>query len=129
MELYKTPQILILHLKRFHTSKISSIGSFYYESDSSKIDINVKFPFDLGEIKKYLLDNTINNYDYELFAVINHYGMMHGGHYTAYAYNSSHKTWFDYNDSHVTKVNDIESVISKEAYVLFYKRKFTQKRD
>ena len=32
MELYNLPNILILHLKRFKTNKVNSIGSYYYTS-------------------------------------------------------------------------------------------------
>jgi len=37
MEIYKAPQILVLHLKRFKTSKVSNIGSFYFSHGSKKL--------------------------------------------------------------------------------------------
>ena len=57
---------------------------------------------------------------YNCFGVINHIGSMHFGHYTAFAKNNGQ--WYKYDDSHVTKVEDLTSIVSEEAYVLFYER-------
>ena len=75
MELYKCPEILILHLKRFKTSRISSIGSFYYTSGSQKISTPVNFPLRDLDLKKYIIGKgTEDETVYDLFAVSNHYG-------------------------------------------------------
>lgn len=59
---------------------------------------------------------------YSLFAVVNHYGNMGFGHYTAYAKNHVQDSWHYFDDSRVTSEN-AESVCTPAAYVLFYKRK------
>ena len=59
-------------------------------------------------------------YKYDLFAVVNHFGSMQGGHYTAVV--KAKGNWFEYNDSSVTKVSE-SKVRSASAYILFYKRK------
>jgi ubiquitin carboxyl-terminal hydrolase 4/11/15 len=38
---------------------------------------------------------------YDLYAVVNHYGSLNGGHYTAYAKNND-GNWYDFNDSCVS---------------------------
>jgi ubiquitin C-terminal hydrolase len=59
---------------------------------------------------------------YNLFGVINHMGGMGGGHYTAFVQTPVYNdVWVEFDDATVSKV-DKESVISKESYVLFYRR-------
>ncbi len=57
---------------------------------------------------------------YNLFGVINHYGSMHFGHYTAYAKNQG--KWYCYDDSNVTPIHEESKVVTEAAYVLFYER-------
>lgn len=57
---------------------------------------------------------------YDLHGVINHYGSLYGGHYTAFAKNSTTGKWFHYNDSVVNEVTSETEIVSDAAYVLFY---------
>ena len=59
---------------------------------------------------------------YDLYGVVNHYGTMGGGHYTAYCQNFLNKKWYEFNDSRVSEIgrNDI---VSGDSYVLFFTRK------
>ena len=50
------------------------------------------------------------------------------GHYVAYCLNDVDKNWYEYDDSHVTRVSEPE-VMSKEAYVLFYRKKTSDKTE
>ena len=59
---------------------------------------------------------------YSLFAVVNHYGNMGFGHYTAYAKNHIEDKWHYFDDSRVAPETS-DSVCTPAAYVLFYKRK------
>ncbi len=90
-ELWRTGDILVFHLKRFSNSR----------SLSDKIDAEITFPVRgldlsarLGERKvKSAKDNEdLESCIYDLFAVVNHYGGLGGGHYTAFA-----KTFHDGN--------------------------------
>ncbi|KAL6764576.1 hypothetical protein V8C86DRAFT_3084010 [Haematococcus lacustris] len=65
---------------------------------------------------------------YQLYAVINHYGSLGGGHYTAFVQEPGSSRWFAYDDSRVTPVS-IEEVCSPAAYVLFFRRKDDAARD
>ncbi|MED6281814.1 hypothetical protein CHARACLAT_025824, partial [Characodon lateralis] len=62
------------------------------------------------------------DYFYDLYAVCNHHGGMHGGHYTAYCRNSVDGQWYSYDDSSVDMVPEDE-VCTKGAYILFYQRR------
>jgi ubiquitin carboxyl-terminal hydrolase 4/11 len=87
-ELWKTPDILVIHLKRFSASR----------GFRDKIDELVDFPIeglDLnGRIESAEPDESLI---YDLFAVDNHYGGLGGGHYTAYAKNFLTDEWNEYN--------------------------------
>lgn len=60
---------------------------------------------------------------YDLYAVSNHFGSLHGGHYTAYGYNSLVNKWYEFNDSSVSNVSDISDITSPGAYLLFYRKR------
>lgn len=122
MEIYTTPKILIIHLKRFRTNRVSSIGSFFYTSSSSKITSLIEYPVVGLDLRNYVLGKYEKEPIYDLFAISNHYGGMGGGHYTAYAKNPKKNAWYDFNDSMVSRQNPDELVTSA-AYVLFYRRR------
>ena len=59
---------------------------------------------------------------YDLYAVSNHFGTLGGGHYTAFCKNPLYNKWFNFDDSDVSHAKEKE-VVTKAAYVLFYKRR------
>ena len=121
MEIYKVPPILIIHLKRFKTSKANSIGPFYWGS-GKKLSIPVDFPLEGLDLTNYVLGDDRIGAIYDLFAVSNHYGGLSGGHYTAFAKNNLSGQWYDFNDSRVSSVQEKE-IVGPAAYVLFYRRR------
>jgi ubiquitin carboxyl-terminal hydrolase 4/11/15 len=109
MEIFNAPNILIIHLKRF--------------KNNQKIDSLIDFPIEDLDISEFVMNKTEGEiFNYDLFAVANHMGSMGFGHYTAYAKNHFTGLWYDFDDSNVTKVSP-DDVISKSAYVLFYRKK------
>jgi len=70
LEIYKTPKILIIQIKRFNRIR--------------KLDTKVYFPISNLDINKYIISEDKNkNIKYDLFAVANHYGSLNFRHYTA----------------------------------------------
>ena len=59
---------------------------------------------------------------YDCVAVVNHYGSFGGGHYVACAKNPVDHKWRLFDDAYV-KVVDGASVISENAYIMFYVRR------
>jgi len=111
-DIWTAPTVLIVHLKRF---------SYYHGIIREKLEQFIDFPMDLDLTGRVLsLDNNIPVV-YELYAISNHYGGLGGGHYTA---SCKHREgqWYDFNDSSVSPCSP-ESVKTKSAYVLFYKKK------
>lgn len=43
---------------------------------------------------------------YDLIGIVNHYGSLSGGHYTAYWYCKAYDSWYEFDDSSVSKVNE-----------------------
>ncbi|KAG2330310.1 hypothetical protein Bca52824_001490 [Brassica carinata] len=111
LDLWKLPDILVFHLKRFTYSRYLK----------NKIDTFVNFPVNDLDLSKYVKNKNGQSYLYELYAVSNHYGGLGGGHYTAYAKLIDDNKWYHFDDSHVSSVEESE-IKSSAAYVLFYRR-------
>ena len=107
MEIYSISEVVIIHLKRFRNNR--------------KIENLVDFPIENLDLTKFL-PNQNEKYIYDLFAVANHVGGLHGGHYFAYCKNYKNGQWYEFNDSNVDKI-DKEKIVTENAYVLFYSRK------
>ena len=89
-ELWKSPDILVIHLKRF-----SAQGRF-----RDKLDVSVDFPIKgLDLTTRVAMQEEGKSPIYDLFAVDNHYGGLGGGHYTAYSSNfmEENQNWYEYN--------------------------------
>jgi ubiquitin carboxyl-terminal hydrolase 4/11 len=87
-ELWRTPDILVMHLKRFSSNR----------NFRDKLDLPVVFPLeDLDLQDRVLWKEDGKTLIYDLFAVDNHYGGLGGGHYTAYAQSFINKEWYEYN--------------------------------
>lgn len=88
-ELWKAPDILVIHLKRF-----SAQG----RNLRDKLDVLVDFPVEgLDLTSRVAMQEDGKSPLYDLFAVDNHYGGLGGGHYTAFAQNFYDKAWYHFN--------------------------------
>lgn len=152
-DLWKAPDILVVHLKRFSAGRHSR----------DKLNMLVDFPLeglDLTErvegtqalrrvqeeakesgeelsesmlgsgILRPLEDNddavAVDRPIYDLYAVDNHFGGLGGGHYTAFAKSPADGKWYEFDDSSVRPVANPETVKSASAYLLFYRRRTTR---
>lgn len=87
-DLWKTPDILAVHLKRF-----SSAG---YRRE--KLDVLVDFPVEGLDLTHRVVDKGDGKSEiYDLIAVDDHWGGLGGGHYTAFAKNFIDGEWYEYN--------------------------------
>jgi len=137
MELWRLPNILVVHLKRFEFKNIVR---------RDKLDTLVHFPLDgldmsahagrmgANQHHQQFVDESVPA-EYDLFAVVNHFGRMGFGHYTAFARNWDENgissDWHLFDDSSVRNVGSgtaggHNAVVSPAAYVLFYRRKTWQ---
>jgi len=131
-ELWKCPDILVIHLKRFSSSR----------NFRDKIDVLIDCPVTgLNLQERVGLKEEGKSLVYDLIAVDNHYGGLGGGHYTAFAKSWVDNKWYHYDglstlilrfktakitnkfiDSSVREVNE-QKVITSAAYLLFYRRR------
>lgn len=93
------PLVLVLHLKRF-------------DNTTSKIEKFVDYGTDLT------MPGTATRYS--LYAVACHTGSSDSGHYWAMC--EVMGSWYRVNDESSTKLDDINTVVTRDAYMLFYKR-------
>ncbi|XP_054876392.1 ubiquitin carboxyl-terminal hydrolase 44 isoform X2 [Poeciliopsis prolifica] len=121
---FKLPQVLRLHLKRFRWS-----GRNHRE----KIGVHVRFD-QLLNMEPYCSPSAAGSprpkhFLYELSAVVMHHGKGFGsGHYTAYCYNTEGGFWVHCNDSKLN-VCSVDEVCRAQAYILFYTQRVTQDKD
>ncbi|KAH7037886.1 uncharacterized protein B0I36DRAFT_72433 [Microdochium trichocladiopsis] len=112
-DLWKTPDILVMHLKRF-----SSAG---YRRD--KLDVFVDYPVENLDITQRVLHREEGKQEvYDLIGVDCHFGGLGGGHYVAHAKNFFDNKWYHYNDSSCSP-KSADSVVDPAAYLLFYRRR------
>ncbi|XAR64800.1 Ubiquitinyl hydrolase 1 [Bertholletia excelsa] len=111
LDLWRLPEILIIHLKRFSYSRFFK----------NKLETFVDFPIDDFNLSTYTVNKDSHvSHRYMVYAISNHYGGMGGGHYTAFV-QYGHDRWFEFDDSHVSSVGE-DQIKTSAAYVLFYRR-------
>jgi ubiquitin carboxyl-terminal hydrolase 4/11 len=87
-ELWKTPDVLVMHLKRFSSSALRR----------DKLDVMVDFPMEGLDLTSRVVETEDGKAEiYDLFAVDDHWGGLGGGHYTAFAKNFVDNEWYEYN--------------------------------
>lgn len=135
MSLWTLPDILILHLKRFRQvgerrNKLTTFVHFPLTGlDMSPHLVNrntgpQQAPLQLDWKQPRRPDLVPPDFLYDLYAVCNHHGGMHGGHYTAFCRNSVDGQWYSYDDSSAEPVPEAE-VCTRGAYILFYQKRNT----
>ncbi|CAD8095770.1 unnamed protein product [Paramecium primaurelia] len=144
MQIYKASDILIFTLKRFKASsgffkqKLETFVEFPVKGlDLTEFILNKNRPLDYEwelkqqqKIEEELPEQNENDKNdekllYDLFAVSNHFGGMGGGHYTAFGKNHLNGNWYSFDDAQVSEVDE-DQIVTKSAYVLFYKRRSKQ---
>ncbi|XP_045889183.1 ubiquitin carboxyl-terminal hydrolase 31 isoform X2 [Micropterus dolomieu] len=134
LSLWTLPDVLILHLKRFRQEgdrrvkmqnmvKFPLMGMDMAPHVVKRSQSSWSLPSHWSPWRRpYGLGRNPDDYLYDLYAVCNHHGNMHGGHYTAYCKNSIDGQWYCFDDSEVSPVAD-DDVCQQTAYILFYQRR------
>lgn len=110
----KLPRILIIHLKRFSLDgrwrqKLQTAVDF------PLCDLNVEYT---NVLPQSAYETSPPKGTYNLRAVVNHYGHLDGGHYTAFC-KLENQRWYTFDDSNVYEMKESD-VCTQAAYILFY---------
>ena len=81
--LYKLPNILIIHLKRF---EMSGLGYGF-----KKIDKNIKYDVNSFNLQNFCANVQKEPPIYDLYGIVHHEGNMAYGHYYSFAKNEDNK--------------------------------------
>ncbi|KAL0906068.1 hypothetical protein M5K25_024530 [Dendrobium thyrsiflorum] len=112
LTIHKAPYVLAIHLKRFGSS-----------IHGQKINKKVEFEPTL-DVKPFVSGVHEGELKYTLYGVLVHAGWStHSGHYFCYVRTSA-GLWYSLDDNHVSQVSE-KTVLSREAYMLFYVRNRT----
>ncbi|DBA01772.1 TPA: hypothetical protein N0F65_010182 [Lagenidium giganteum] len=113
ISLYRLPQLLVIHLKRFSYSTFSR----------DKVNTAIRFPAQSLDVAEYCASDAVLDGStlYNLVGVVNHVGTLNGGHYTAECINSDTNEWYDFNDATVSTLKK-PHLCSSSAYILFFSR-------
>lgn len=118
--LWKTPKILVIHIKRFMVNK--------YGICTQKLTNNIVYPFKNLDLTKYFNPNSPykSKANYDLVGINIHQAMGYGnnvnaGHYTSIVKNIMNHNWYLYNDSYQLELAETkEHLQNQNAYMLFY---------
>ena len=105
--LEKAPKLFLIQLKRFKTEVDYRTGHIDKKKNTTLVE--------LSEILK------VKEQTFELFAVVNHYGEIDKGHYTACVKRKEDGQWFLFDDEKVFPI-PWSTVNADCAYLLFYCR-------
>lgn len=116
--LWKTPKILVIHIKRFITNS--------YNIPVRKLNNNVEYPFKDLDLSKYISSKSLykDKCKYDLFGVNIHHSRglsINSGHYTSYIKSMYNNNWYFYNDScEPIQIKSEKDLQTANAYMLFY---------
>lgn len=118
LDLWMLPPLLVVHLKRFQYQRLWREKLYAY----------VDFPTEGLDLSDFVHDSKAHNDPsrrpvYDLYGVVQHYGSMLGGHYTACAKQPGTGEWLFFDDERVERMRSAEDAKSSAAYLLFYKRR------
>lgn len=117
LQVWRAPPVLVVDFMRF------SVQSQYA---SSKVETRVEYPLKGFDMTPYVKGpHPPEGLCYDLYAVCNHVGTPTCGHYTASVKcGDDDDEWYLFDDAQVKKIEDPNaSVVSPEAYLLFYIRR------
>jgi len=133
--IYRPPKILTILLKRFkshgsslmkNSASIDTLERIYLDDYVIIDDATIAQLQEIyGPGIKEKIENatpdeeSLHLFEYRLYAVSNHSGSIHGGHYIAHVKHG--EQWYYASDSHTSR-EDLKRVLNAEAYLLFYER-------
>lgn len=105
---WSLPHVLVLHLKRC-------------TAPGQKTHVLVTCPLATVDLSPYVVGYGSSSYRYKLYAVCQHHGGAHGGHYTATVQPAGSSAWYHCNDTGITRASPGQVVTPRSS--TFFLRK------
>lgn len=102
----RAPKLLLMQLKRFKTDYNPKTQSIEKRKVCTMVELHESV--------------QIKDQKFDLYGVVNHYGEIDKGHYTACVKKPEDGQWFLYDDEKVSKIS-FKDVNTEGAYLLFFK--------
>lgn len=142
----RLPRVLIVHFKRFqmllsgHFNKLETFVKYpvnetldltsYWPLAGTYVNSDVARRMNVSEeqqnLSKFPQRHQVPPFKYKLYGVVNHFGNLTNGHYTAYVKKGSdlkqRKEWCYFDDAKVLYDCKVDQVVNKHAYCLFFQR-------
>lgn len=142
----RLPRVLIVHFKRFqmllsgHFNKLETFVKYpvnetldltsYWPLAGTYVNSDVERRMNVSEeqqnLSKFPQRHQVPPFKYKLYGVVNHFGNLTNGHYTAYVKKGSdlkqRKEWCYFDDAKVLYDCKVDQVVNKNAYCLFFQR-------
>ena len=113
VEIYRTPYYLIIQLKRFKQKDNNNNNKTNIIKNETPVDYK-----EILDLHDFVVGPDKDKSIYDLYGVLAHKKSSNGGHYYSYCKNLG--LWINFDDE---KLSTIDSVFTKDAYLLFYKRR------
>lgn len=140
----RLPRVLIINIKRFlmlMSGHFNKLETFVTYPVNEVLDLTPYWPqvgtyvnpgqsMDAAEeqriLSKFPLRHQTPPFKYKLYGVVNHFGNLTTGHYTAYVKKASdlkqRKEWCYFDDAKIQYDCKVNQVMNKSAYCLFFQR-------
>lgn len=140
----RLPRVLIINFKRFlmlMSGHFNKLETFVTYPVNEVLDLTAYWPqvgtyvnpgqsMDAAEeqriLSKFPLRHQTPPFKYKLYGVVNHFGNLTTGHYTAYVKKASdlkqRKEWCYFDDAKIQYDCKVNQVMNKSAYCLFFQR-------
>ena len=121
-KLWRTPKILIIHIKRFLMND--------YGIPTTKLMNNITYPIHNLDLSDYISDESPfkDKSNYNLFGINVHHSLgmfntINYGHYTSFVKNRFDNKWYHFDDSNpVREIKYEDELMNRNSYLLFYYR-------
>ena len=114
-QLHTLPRYLVLHIRRLHQTKTQMQKAMTVLHANKTLDVSAHLSRPAADAARWAWPEAVANNQfnccpfglstplYELYGIINHFGTLQGGHYTALTADERND-WHCYDDSFVTKL-------------------------
>jgi ubiquitin C-terminal hydrolase len=116
LDIYKPSKYLIIQFKRFQIKSNNMIMSLF---SNKKISTFINYDVNDLDLRKYVIGPERSKAVYNLYGVVEHWGSLRFGHYTALC-KTAQGNWMRFDDE---TCKDTDNAVVKDAYLLFYKMK------